>query len=150
MTKEEAKEFYPILQAFAEGKEIECRTKPGTISTSIPNEWTEMKEIGFWNGIEYRIKPDPKYRQFKNAEECWNEMMKHQPFGWVKDKKDGHHALITAVDDDTCGMSLNGNAEWSLSGIMDLFTFADGVPFGVKIEQNYNGIKIDEFVDNGG
>ena len=60
-------------------------------------------------------------------------MLKHHPFGWVKDKKDGHHALITAVDDDTCGMSLNGNAEWSLSGIMDLFNFADGVPFGVKI-----------------
>ena len=141
MTREESKAFYPILQAFAEGRVIECRTKPGTISTSIPNEWTEMKEIGFWNGIEYRIKPDPKYRQFKNAEECWNEMMKHQPFGWVKDKKDGHHALITAVDDDTCGMSLNGNAEWSLSGIMDLFNFADGVPFGVKIEDDYNGIK---------
>ena len=47
-------------------------------------------------------------------------------------------------------MSLNGNAEWSLSGIMDLFNFADGVPFGVKIEDDYNGIKIDEFVDNGG
>ena len=60
-------------------------------------------------------------------------MQKHQPFGWLKDKKYGHHALITAVDDDTCGMSLNGNAEWSLSGIMDLFNFADGVPFGVKI-----------------
>lgn len=141
MTREEAKQLLPIIKAFAEGEIIECRTKPGTISTSIPNEWTEMKEIGFWNGIEYRIKPDPKYRQFKNAEECWNEMMKHQPFGWVKDKKDGHHALITAVDDDTCGMSLNGNAEWSLSGIMDLFNFADGVPFGVKIEDDYNGIK---------
>ena len=148
MTKEEAKEFYPILQAYAEGNAIECRTKPGTISTSIPNEWTEMKEIGFWNGIEYRIKPDPKYRPFKDAEECWQEMQKHQPFGWLKDKKYGHHALITAVNDDTCGMSLNGNSAWSLSVIMDLFTFADGVPFGVKIEQNYNGIKIDEFVDN--
>ena len=72
---------------------------------------------------------------------CAEQMQKHQPFGWVKDKKDGHHALITAVDDDTCGMSLNGNAAWSLSGIMDLFNFSDGVPFGVKIEDDYNGIK---------
>ena len=62
-------------------------------------------------------------------------MQKHQPFVWVKDKKDEHHALITAVDDDTCGMSLNGNAAWSLSGIMDLFTFADGTPFGIKVEE---------------
>lgn len=67
MTKDKAKEFYPILQAYAEGRVIECRTKPGTISSGIPNEWTEMKEIDFWNGIEYRIKPEqePKYRPFK-------------------------------------------------------------------------------------
>lgn len=64
------KQLLPIWVAYAEGKVIECRTKIGTISTSIPNEWTEMKEIGFWNGIEYRIKPDPKYRPFKDAEEC--------------------------------------------------------------------------------
>ena len=137
MTREESKAFYPILQAFAEGKVIECRTKPSALSKSWQdmNEWTEMKEIEFWNNTEYRVKPKPKYRPFKDAEECWLEMQKHQPFGWVKDKKDGHHALITAVDDDTCGMSLNGNAAWSLSGIMDLFTFADGVPFGVKEEK---------------
>lgn len=136
MAKEEAKEFYPILQAFAEGKVIECRTKPSAVKgTDIPNDWTEMKEIEFWNNTEYRVKSEPKYRPFKNAEECWQEMLKHQPFGWVKDKQDGHYVLITGVDDDTCGMSLNGNAEWSLYGIMDLFTFADGVPFGVKVEE---------------
>ena len=136
MTREEAKEFYPILQAFAEGKVIECRTKPSSLKGSdTPNVWTEMKGFEFWNNTEYRIKPAPKYRPFSNAEECWQEMQKHQPFGWLKDKKDGHHALITAVDDDTCGMSLNGNSAWSLSGIMDLFTFADGVPFGVKVEE---------------
>lgn len=136
MDRNQAKEFYPIMQAFAEGRVIECRTKPSFIEGSdVPNDWTEMKEIEFWKDTEYRIKPEPKYRPFKNAEECQQEMQKHQPFGWVKDKKDGHHALITAVDDDTCGMSLNGNAAWSLSGIMDLFTFADGTPFGIKVEE---------------
>lgn len=119
MTKEEAKEFYPILQAFAEGKAIECRTKPGTISTSIPNEWTEMKEIGFWNGIEYRIKPDPKYRPFKDAEECWQEMLKHQPFGWVK--TDSGYEPIWHVNE---GDDFNATFKYS--------TFADGTPFGVK------------------
>ena len=136
MDRNQAKEFYPILQAFAEGKVIECRTNPNVIKRrGIPNDWTEMNEIEFWNNTEYRIKPEQKFRPFKNAEECWQEMKKHNPFGWVKDKKDGHRALITAVDDDTCGMSLNGNAAWSLYGIMDLFTFADGVPFGVKVEE---------------
>ena len=127
--KEEVKSVMNIIQAFANGKTIQA-------IDPYEDEWVDQAALNFkalfdW---QYRIKPEHTYRQFKDAEECWKEMQKHQPFGWVKDKKDGHHALITAVDDDTCGMSLNGNAEWSLSGIMDLFTFADGVPFGVKIE----------------
>ena len=134
MTKEEAKEFYPILQAYAEGKAIECRTKPGTISTSIPNEWTEMKEIGFCNCVEYRIKPEPKYRPFKDAEECWQEMLKHQPFGWIKGKEDEYHTFITTVDNNN-EMSLSGNSGWSFIGIMNNYTFADGTPFGMKEEE---------------
>ena len=130
MTREEAKELMPIIQAFAEGKAIESRCIKGDKSL-----WYDDEDPSFDDDLEYRIKPEPTYRPFKDAEECWLEMQKHQPFGWVKDKKDGHHALITAVDDDTCGMSLNENAAWSLSGIMDLFTFADGVPFGVKEEK---------------
>ena len=129
MNRKEAKELMPIIQAFAEGKAIESRCIKGDKSL-----WYDDEDPSFDDDLEYRIKPEHTYRPFKDAEECWHEMLNHQPFGWVKDKKDGHHALITAVDDDTCGMSLNGNAAWSLSGIMDLFTFADGVPFGVKIE----------------
>ena len=130
MTREEVKQLLPIIQAFAEGKAIESRCIKGDKSL-----WYDDEDPSFDNDLEYRLKPEPKYRPFKNAEECWTEMEKHKHFGWVKDKKDGHHALITAVDDDTCGMSLNGNAAWSLSGIMDLFTFADGLPFGVKVEE---------------
>ena len=134
MTKEEVKEMLPVLQAFAEGKAIECRTKPGTISTSIPNEWTEIKEICFWNNVEYRIKPEPKYRPFKDAEECWQEMQKHQPFGWLKDKDDGHRTLITVVDNEDM-MALNGITGWDFLSIMNMYVFADGTPFGVKIEK---------------
>lgn len=131
MNRKEAKELIPIIQAFAEGRTVEFKDR------RFKDEWDEMSEFpdSSFKYFEFRIKPKLKYRPFKDAEECWQEMQKHQPFGWVKDKKDGHHALITAVDDDTCGMSLNGNAAWSLSGIMDLFTFADGTPFGVKVEE---------------
>lgn len=133
MKRENVKKNIGIISAFADGKTIQILNERG--------EWVDLTEReGLPIGIleeepnNFRTKPEPKYRPFKDAEECWQEMLKHQPFGWVKDKKDGHHALITAVDDDTCGMSLNGNAAWSLSGIMDLFTFADGVPFGIKVE----------------
>ena len=127
------KQLLPIWVAYAEGKVIECRTKIGTISTSIPNEWTEMKEIGFWNGIDYRIKPEPKYRPFKDAEECWQEMLKHQPFGWVKCKEDGSLGLITLIISEE-NIFINGigcNSERTMRG----YTFADGTPFGVKVEE---------------
>ena len=134
MDRNQAKEFYPILQAFAEGKVIESKTKPGTTSTSIPNEWTEMVEIRFWSNVEYRIKPEPKYRPFKDAEECWQEMLKHQPFGWIKGKEDEYHTFITTVDNND-DMSLSGNSGWSFIGIMNNYTFADGTPFGMKEEE---------------
>lgn len=131
MNRKEAAELLPIIKAFSEGKVIQVEQKNGWVDA----DWANVS-FDDYPSYKYRIKPEPKYRPFKDAEECWNEMQKHQPFGWVKDKKDVHHrVLITAVDDDTCGMSLNGNAAWSLSGIMDLFTFADGTPFGVKVEE---------------
>ena len=122
MTREEAKEFYPILQAFAEGRVIECRTKPSSVKgTDVPNDWTEMKEIEFWNNTEYRIKPESKYRPFKDAEECWQ---KHQPIGWTKLIGAIEYSFITDVDDTI-----------NYSGAIKEYTFADGTPFGIKEEE---------------
>lgn len=134
INKEIIQKLKPLFQAIAEGKVIQINEGAVWVDIDIDGEGIDVSTLIACPEC-YRIKPEVKFRPFANAEECWKEMEKHQPFGWVKDKKDGHHALITAVDDDTCGMSLNGNAAWSLSGIMDLFTFADGVPFGVKLEE---------------
>lgn len=125
MTREEAKEFYSILQAYAEGRVIECRTKPSVLSKSWQdmNEWTEMKELEYWNNIEYRIKPESKYRPFANAEECWNEMQKHQPIGWTKLIGEIEYSFITDVND-----SIN------YSDAIKEYTFADGTPFGIREE----------------
>ena len=128
MTREEAKQILPIIQAFAEGEIIECRTKQGTISAGIPNEWTEIKEIGFWNGIEYRIKPEPKFRPFKDAEECWKEMQKHQPFAWVKEKHSDRYSLITEVN----GLSIKVKEGCLFTDSVKYYTFVDGTPFGIK------------------
>ena len=125
MDKNEAKEFYPILQAFAEGKTIECRTKPSVVKDpDILNDWVEMKEIEHWGNIEYRIKPESKYRPFANAEECWAEMQKHQPIGWTKLIGGIEYSFITDVDDTT-----------RYSDAIKEYTFADGTPFGIKVEE---------------
>ena len=136
MNRNQAKEFSPILQAFAEGKAIECRTKPGTISTSIPNEWTEMKEIGFWNNVEYRIKPEPIYRPFANAEECWNEMQKHQPFGWIKPKGNdtiSKFMLIDSLMDEV--VTVRTNVRFNYHELLEHYTFADRTPLGIIDEE---------------
>lgn len=136
MDRNQAKEFYPILKAYAEGKIIECRTKPSTIKgTDVPNDWTEIKDISFWDNIEYRIKPEPKYRPFKDAEECWAEMLKHQPFGWIKGKEGEHHSLITSIIADEEEVYINGISGFVLDEIREHYTFADGLPFGVKVEE---------------
>ena len=134
MTREESKAFYPILQAFAEGKVIECRTKPSALSKSWQdmNEWTEMKEIEFWNNTEYRVKPKPKYRPFKDAEECWEEMKKHQPFGWVKSTLFKDFDLVQRVT--TLYVEINREII-DYKDALDKFTFADGNNFGVKVEE---------------
>ena len=132
MTRKEAKDFYPILQAFAEGKVIECRTKPSSLKGSdTPNGWTEMKEFEFWNNTEYRIKPEPKYRPFKDAKECWQEMLKHQPFAWVKEKHSDRYSLITEVN----GLSIKVKEGCLFTDSVKYYTFADGTPFGVKVEE---------------
>lgn len=134
MTREETKQLLPILIAFAEGKVIECRTKPSTIKgVDTPNKWTEIEDIVFWNNTEYRTKPEPKYRPFKDEEECWQEMLKHQPFGCVKCKEDGSLGLITLIISEE-NIFINGigcNSERT----MREYTFADGTPFGVKLEE---------------
>ena len=142
MDRNQAKEFYPIMQAFAEGKTIECRTKPSAVSKSLQdmNYWVEMKEIEYWNNIEYRIKPDSKaetkYRPFANAEECWNEMLKHQPFGVVKDKYfanyQTHRAFACLI---TNGCDFGGYEDETFESCFKNLLFADGTPFGVKVEE---------------
>ena len=136
MNRKEAKDLMHIIQAFAEGKVIECRTKPSALSKSWQdmNEWTEMEELEYWNNIEYRIKPEPKYRPFADAEECWHEMQKHQPFGWVKlkDTESGYYMLKGIASQVVIGFN---ETPFSYKKVFEDYTFANGTPFGVKNEE---------------
>lgn len=135
MNRKEAKEFYPFLQAFAEGRVIECKTKPSAVKgTYIPNDWTEMKEIEFWNNTEYRVKPEQKYRPFRDAKECWQEMLKHNPFGWIKCKDTStinKFMVIGSLANDE--VTIRASVRLTYSELVKYYIFADGTPFGVKV-----------------
>ena len=120
MDRNQAKVLLPIIQAFSEGRKIMVKAR--RLSDDEYNS-SAVDDCSFnIKQLDYRVKPEPTYRPFKNAEECWQEMQKHQPFGWVKcaDK----YFSISAIDS-------NNNYEIDF----DDYTFADGTPFGVKEEE---------------
>ena len=139
MTREEAKELLPIIQAFAAGKQIQ--------DTIDGSKWFDTDEINLeYEGqkIKHRIKPESKYRPFKTQEECWNEMLKHQPFGWVKSKDKGYFRLIGLVQfaselEDVMitfvtseNLARSSHSTRSSHSIYENYIFADGTPFGIK------------------
>lgn len=135
MTREEAKTMLPIIQAFAEGKEIEFRSK------GFDEKWKKVNEIPglSYSSFDYRVKSEPKYRPFKNADECWQEMLKHEPFGWVRTREHSQYRHINNLFANTISfqeseIEASGNFEWSSLDLFEGVTFADGVPFGVKEE----------------
>lgn len=122
------------MQAYAEGKVIECRTKPSTMKgADTPNDWTEMKEIDFWRNVEYRIKPETIYRPFKSAQECIEELKKHEPFGWVK-YKPGFGDKCSAITEVSISSIRLGVTWLCTKEMFKYITFLDGPPFGVKVE----------------
>ena len=132
MTREEVKEMLPIMQAYAEGR---------TIQFLDGGKWLDLYESDFYKSPErYRIKPEPKYRPFKSKEECWQEMLNHQPFGWLKSKKNGRLRCIGEVswsdEFETVYIALSTSESLSRSAnsMFDEYTFADGTPFGIREE----------------
>ena len=126
--KGEIQRLFPIFEAIKEGKTI---------------QWLDM---GLWRDIDgddegffldtligktdgYRIKPEPKYRPFANAEESWAEMLKHQPFGWVKDKVSDEYLNVYCVSNNSEGKEL-------LKRMFKRCVFIDKNPFGVKDEED--------------
>ena len=132
MTIEEAKELLPIIQAYVEGKTVQYE-----FYTDI---WKDIIEPSFRSDVKYRIKPEQKYRPFKTKEECWNEMMKHRPLGWLKSKKNGRFRCIVEVswsdafETVAIAFSTNESLSRSSNSVYDEYTFADGTPFGIKEE----------------
>lgn len=130
MDRNQAKQLLPIVQAYAEGKAIESRCVKGDKSL-----WYDDEYPSFDDDFEYRIKPGVKYRPFANAEECWTEMQKHQPFGWIK-YKEGYFNIVY-VDDYYVGLADKDNSSILLASKNSYQdnTFADGTQFGIKVEE---------------
>ena len=134
MTREEAKELLPIIQAFADGKKIQYRNRS--------DEWMDVEENEGLSFIshpsDYRIKPELKYRPFESQEECWNEMLKHQPFAFLSSANEYDWFSICRVFEEEgipkITFASNPYSDYDMTKVFDTFQFADGTPFGIKEE----------------
>lgn len=126
MTQKQAKEFLPFIQAMADGETIQYRY-------SEAGKWADIDNPSFSDSrFKYRVKPKPTYRSFENANECWEEMKKHEPFGWII-KQPTISVMIDCVSEHS--IRVDGSL-MNFSSAFDLgYTFIDGAPFGIKQEE---------------
>lgn len=131
MDRNQSKKLLPIIQAYAEGKTIQSRCIKG--DTSL---WYDDEDPSFDDDFEYRIKPDSKpesktdvnYRPFANAEECWQELLKHEPFGWVKDTEANEYFNVYCISNMPTSIDLFGR-------MFKKCIFIDGSTYGIKVEE---------------
>ena len=124
-----AQDRIDLMKAYVDGKQIQYFNR-------LEGKWEDTTDPRWSHGSSYRIKPEPNYRTFKDTEECWQEMKKHQPFGWIKNKNDGHYSMVTKLDaasgEGKKHIEISGLNIWTLSETMCDYTFADGEPFGIN------------------
>ena len=115
MKRKNVKELLPVIKAFADGKQIQFFNGGAWIDMEYPN-FSEEPSL-------YRIKPESKYRPFKSVEECWEEMQRHQPVGWIKSKTSTQMYRVCDITEST-----------DFNYRFNTFMFADGIPYGIREE----------------
>ena len=129
MTREELKEAAKVMEAYANGKKIQCN-----YNCQDNEGWVDTDNPSFnWDKYAYRIKPEPKYRPFKTQEECWSEMLKHQPFGWIRNNDTQRLCNIGSIGRNNCGVVIDKSILYFDLGF-NTCNFIDGTPFGIKEE----------------
>ena len=129
MTREELKEAAKVMEAYANGKKIQCN-----YNCQDNEGWVDTDNPSFnWDKYVYRIKPEPKYRPFKNQEECWTEMLKHQPFGWIRNNDTQRLCNIGSIGRNNYGVVID-NSILYFDLAFNTCNFIDGTPFGIKEE----------------
>jgi len=108
-----------VMQAAKEGKEIE--------STFWDDKsiWYDCKEPDWnWDVYDYRIKPEPKYVPYENAEEFLRAQKKHGLYVILG----GVYKLASFVTDDSIMFSDLQTIDFDY--LLDKFKWQDGTPCG--------------------
>lgn len=124
----------PILTAFVDGKTIQCYDH-NTGTWVDEGEQLHTADLYLWPS-DFRIKPEPTYRPFKDGAECWETVQK-EGFDWVKIKGDPMNTSVGIAEVNECNIFLSGSRSEEpidYNQAFDVLTFLDGTPFGMKEE----------------
>lgn len=134
INKETIQKLNPLFQAIAEGKTIQVESGDDWMDIDFGGEGVNASTLITCPEC-YRIKPEAKCRPFKNKKECWAEMQNHLPFGWLVDE-DSYRSIAICDDESIEVPSFVDDAfVISFKEAMEGYTFADGTPFGIKVEE---------------
>ena len=121
MTREQTIEAIRVMQAFADGKEVQVRSRKWNPRESLKPDWVD-EELSCWNfeDYDYRIKPTATFRPW-TADEV--------PLGaWVLEKANRERRwLITDVHDQEFRSDLlklyehstDGGKNWLPCGVVE-------------------------------
>lgn len=129
MTREQVKKALPLIQAFVEGKTIQTKNGSKWIDIDSDKNQLILDSVVTYQDC-FRIKPEPSYRPFRNVEECWQEMLKHAPFGIMSSKNSKDYMSFMSLNDEGCDFC--GYEGENFESAFDDIQFADGTPFGIK------------------
>ena len=124
MTREEARKAAEVMLAYANGEEIEAECLDGKYRLNGNPSFN-------WKNTNYRIRPKPTYRPFKNMDECWNEMHKHPDFGWIIYNKK-YHSIFDVTSKEITILYECDPWCFDFKSCIEEITFTDGTPFGIK------------------
>jgi len=119
-----------VMQAYKEGKKIQCKPKAG-------NLWCDEVDP-LWNFFvsDYRVKPDSKYRPYKDTEEMIADWKKRfnkttatysMPLIWVT-----NHKVNSVITDYAKYAVMVSGTFQSLETLYEECIYLDGSPCGKK------------------
>lgn len=122
MTRERARELLPIMKAYSEGKDLQCKHRE---EPDVYNDWTDALYPNWNYDLIYRVKPEPKYIPFTFED---RNMFKDR---WIYSKEYGNLTKIIHIEDDSVrSVTIGTGDDFSYSELLNLYTFEDGTPCG--------------------
>lgn len=120
MTKKDTKLAIEIMQAYVEGKQIQFKYKENEVWSDIGSpRWS-------FDVFDYRVKPEPKYRPYANAEEFLKAQQEHGMYI----KVNGIYVLPIRIAFD----KVEGKGDISYGYLLKNYQWQDGTPCGIMEE----------------